>query len=33
MVTIVDMNEHRIVSSFAMEKDLNDHFKYAMEFQ
>ena len=33
VVTIVDMNEHRITSSFAMRYDVDEYFKYAMELK
>ena len=31
VVTIVDINTHRITSCFAMQYDVNDYFKYTME--
>ncbi len=33
VVTIVDMNEHRITSSFAMKYDVDEYFKFAMELK
>ena len=33
VVTIVDMNEHRITSCFAMRYDVDEYFKYAMELK
>ena len=33
VVTIVDMNEHRITSCFAMDRSPDDYFKYAMELK
>ena len=33
VLTVVDMNEHRITSSFPMKIDIDDYFKYAMELE
>ncbi len=33
VVTIVDMNEHRITSCFAMKYDVDEYFRFAMELK